>query len=464
MSALTGQQLIEQLKTELGDAAVLTGDDVSGRAIGWANPASRVARAILRPASTEQLALAVRRCADAGQPVVTYGGGTGLVAGTDTSPTDVLLSLERMNRIETVDASGSTMTVQAGAILQSVQERAEADGFTFALDLGARGSATVGGAIATNAGGNSVIRYGMMREQVLGLEAVLADGTVLSSMNRMLKNNAGYDLKQLFIGTEGTLGIVTRAVLRLRPAMQSACSAFLALDRFEPIPELLKHLGSESGGTLSAFEVMWRDFYEALAETGNHDLPLGREHAYYILVEWQGGDVEQDAARFESSLAAAVEAGWIADAAIAASERQRQAFWGMRDDIDGLREVLGDIVMFDVSLPISDAERYTSAVFERLRARWPEQFRGVTFGHLGDSNIHFMLTTGSDDHESHTEAMRIVYDELRPFGGSISAEHGIGTEKQPYLGVSRSEEEIAMMRRLKGAFDPANILNPGKVI
>ncbi len=457
-------ELIEQLRADLGDSAVLTGEAVAARAVSWANPASRNARAILRPADTAELALAVRRCADAGQPLVTYGGGTGLVNGTDTAPSDILLSLERMNRIESVDIHGSTMTVQAGAILQTVQERAEADGFTFALDLGARGSATVGGAISTNAGGNSVIRYGMMREQVLGLEAVLADGTVLSSMNRMLKNNAGYDLKQLFIGTEGTLGIVTRAVLRLRPAMRSVCSAFLALDDFEPIPALLQRLGSESGGTLSAFEVMWRDFYEALAETGKHELPLGSDHAYYVLVEWQGGDAEQDAERFENSLAAAVEAGWIADAAIAASERQRQAFWGMRDDIDGLRELLDPIVMFDVSLPIAGAERYTSAVFERLERCWPDTFRGVTFGHLGDGNIHFMLTTGSADHDSQTEAMQIVYDELKPFGGSISAEHGIGTEKLAYLGVSRSEEEIATMRRLKQAFDPGNILNPGKVL
>ncbi len=457
-------ELIGQLQSDLGEAAVLTGEDVAARAVGWSNPASRVARAIVRPASTAELALAVRRCAAAKQPIVTYGGGTGLVNGTDTEASDILLSLERMNRIESVDADGSTMTVQAGAVLQAVQERAEAEGFAFALDLGARGSATVGGAIATNAGGNSVIRYGMMREQVLGLEAVLADGTVLSSMNRMLKNNAGYDLKQLFIGTEGTLGVVTRAVLRLRPQMRSVCSGLVGLDRFDAVPPLLRHLGSTSGGTLSAFEVMWQDFYRALAETGNHDLPLGPDHAYYALVEWQGGDADQDPARFEQALGEAIERDWIADAAIAASERQRQAFWHMRDDIDGLREVLGDIVMFDVSLPIAAAERYTGAVFERLEARWPGAFRGVTFGHLGDSNIHFMLTTGSTDSASHTEAMRVVYDELKPYGGSISAEHGIGTEKLPYLGVSRSPDEIAAMRRLKQAFDPGNILNPGKVL
>ena len=456
--------IVEQLRGDLGPAAVLTGEDVSARAVGWANPAPRVARAIVRPASTRELALVVRRCAAARQPIVTYGGGTGLVAGTDTAPSDILLSLERMNRIEEVDADGSTMTVQAGAVLQTVQERAEAEGFTFALDLGARGSATVGGAIATNAGGNSVIRYGMMREQVLGLEAVLADATVLSSMNRMLKNNAGYDLKQLFVGTEGTLGVVTRAVLRLRPQMQSVCSAFIGLDRFDALPPLLKHLGSTSGGTLSAFEVMWQNFYQALAETGNHDLALGPDHAYYALVEWRGGDAGQDPARFEAALAQAMERGLLADAVIATSERQRQTFWRLRDDIEGLRQVLGHVITFDVSLPMADAERYTSAVFAQLKARWPGAFRGVTFGHLGDGNIHFALTTGSASPASHTETMRIVYDELKPYGGSISAEHGIGTEKQPYLSVSRSAEEIAAMRRLKRAFDPENLLNPGKVL
>lgn len=457
-------EIIDALERELGDAAVLTGSDVSARAVGWANPASRVARAIVRPATTGQLAAAVRLCAEAGQSIVTYGGGTGLVHGTDTNDSDVLLSLERMNAIEDVDRAAGTMLVQAGAVLATVHERAEAEGFEFQLDLGARGSATIGGAIATNAGGNAVIRYGMMREQVLGLEAVLADGTVLSSLNRMLKNNAGYDLKQLFIGTEGTLGIVTRAVLRLRPMMRSTCSAFMALTRFEDVAELLHYFGSQSGGTLSAFEVMWRDFYELIAETGNHSLPLDESHPYYVLMEWRGGDPDTDMSRFETSLAAAMERGWVADVAIASNERQREAFWAIRDDIDGLREVLGDILVFDVSLPLSAAEAYTATVFEALRARFGEAFRGSTFGHLGDSNVHFMMTVGEHDEDRAREAMGIVYEALRPYGGSISAEHGIGTEKLPWLNVSRNAEEIAIMRRLKTALDPDNILNPGKVV
>ncbi len=455
--------LISTLKHELGDAAVLTGDDVTARTLGWASSEPRIARAIVRPSSTDEVAQVVRACGDAGQPLVSFGGGTGLVDGTKTGEDDILLSLERMNRIEAIDALGGTMTVQAGAILETVQRQAGEAGLAFQLDFGARGSATIGGAISTNAGGNAVIRYGMAREQVLGLEAVMADGTVVSSMNRMLKNNAGYDLKQLFIGTEGTLGIVTRAVLRLRPAMASACSAFVAIDDFRSVPTLLKYFGTASGGTLSAFEVMWQDWYQLIDETGNHSLPLATAYPYYLLVEWEGGNPEGDAARFEKALSEALEQGWLADAAIAGSERERAAFWGMRDDIDGLRRILGDILVFDVSLPLVSAEAYTAGVFRRLGERWPDTFRGATFGHLGDGNVHFIMTVGPQDPVEAHAAMDIVYDELREYGGSISAEHGIGLEKKPWLGVSRTPEEIAVMQRLKAALDPHNILNPGRV-
>jgi FAD/FMN-containing dehydrogenase len=245
--------------------------------------------------------------------------------------------------------------------------------------------------------------------------------------------------------------------------MASACSAFVAIDDFQSVPALLKYFGTASGGTLSAFEVMWQDWYQLIDETGNHSLPLATEYPYYLLVEWEGGDPEGDAVRFEEALAKALEQGWLADAAIAGSERERSAFWRMRDDIDGLRRVLGDILVFDVSLPLVSAEAYTAGVFRRLVERWPDTFRGATFGHLGDGNVHFIMTVGPhDDGDAHA-AMDIVYDELREYGGSISAEHGIGLEKKPWLDVSRTPEEIAMMRKLKAALDPRNILNPGRV-
>ena len=406
----------------------------------------------------------LKLCHAAGQALVPIGGNTGLVDGTIASADEILLSLERMHEIESIDTAGQTITVQAGVPLQRVQESAAEAGLMFPLDLGARGTASIGGNIATNAGGNGVIRWGMMREQVLGLEAVLADGTVLSSMNRMLKNNAGYDLKQLFIGTEGTLGIVTRAVLRLRPALNSQNAAFVAVDDFAAIPKLLHRLGSDLGGALSAFEVMWADFYDTVVvNTDRHVAPVAAGHPYYLLIEARGGHQAQDAAGFERALEAALEEQLIVDAALAQSAAQREALWAIRDDIDALVAELDPVIAFDVSLPIDHAETYAASVNLRLAERWPDSFRGTTFGHLGDGNIHFVLTMGSDDDAERRAAMQIIYDELKPYGGSISAEHGIGIEKRPYLEYSRNPAEIELMRTLKAALDPKGILNPGKI-
>ncbi len=456
---------LNEAREALGDAGVLTGDDVRARKASWLKDDPCEALAILRPASTDDVAAVIRLCAEAGRSLIPVGGNTGLVEGTLAGPEDVLLSLERMNRIESVDIAGGTITVQSGVPLQRVQEAATDAGLAFPLDLGARGSATVGGTISTNAGGNAVIRYGMMREQVLGLEAVLADGTVVSSMNRMLKNNAGYDLKQLFIGTEGTLGVVTRAVLRLRADMPSRNTALLGVDDYEQIPRVLRELDAGLGGTLSAFEVLWRDFYDAVVlGTDRHVSPLDGAYPYYVLVEARGSDQANDEARFENLLGRCLEDELIADAAIAQGSTQRDALWAIRDDIDNLVDDLSPAMAFDVSLPIADADRYTQRVHARLAEEFGDHYRGTTFGHLGDSNIHFMLTIGTTEQARQADAMRIVYQELEPYGGSISAEHGIGTEKRPYLGVSRSEAEVSLMRRLKTALDPEDLLNPGKVI
>lgn len=449
----------------VGDAGLLTGEDVSARSAGWMRPEPCRARAIVRPATTAELAEVMRHCHEAGQPVVPAGGLTGLVDGARADEHELQISTERMTAIESMDAAGGTMTVQAGVPLQKARDEAAEHGLTLPVDFGARGSATIGGAVSTNAGGNAVIRYGMMREQVLGLEAVLADGTVISSMNRMLKNNAGYDLKQLFIGTEGTLGIVTRVVLRLRPAMRSQNTALVALDEFAKVPELLRHCGSHLGGTLSAFEVLWSDFYDTILDASDeHTAPVPQGHPFYVLIEATGGEQAADETRFEATLTEALEKGWVSDAAIAGSGAQRDAFWAIRDDIEHLARTLYPPVAFDISLPIADADEYVRRTRERLRERWPETMRCTTFGHLGDSNIHFVMTIGSVDHDEIREAMEIVYDTLRAFGGSVSAEHGIGMEKRPYLGYSRSEAEIGLMKTLKRALDPEGILNPGKVL
>jgi FAD/FMN-containing dehydrogenase len=448
----------------VGVSGVLTGADVAARPASWLRPEPSRAKAIVRPANTEEVAAVMRLCHEAGQTVIPVGGNTGLVEGATAGEGDILLSLERMNAIESLDETGCTMTVQAGVPLHSVQERAADAGLMFPVDFGARGSAQIGGAISTNAGGNAVIRYGMMREQVLGLEAVLADGTVVSSMNRLLKNNAGYDLKQLFIGTEGTLGIVTRAVLRLRPALRSRNTAFVAVDDYANVPLLLRHLGSALGGSLTAFEVLWEDFYDTVVvERDRHAPPVEAGHPWYVLIEARGGKQEEDAERFQAALEEALEAGLIADAAFASGDKQREAMWAIRDDIDGLAEILDPVMAFDVSLPIAHTADYVAAVKRRLGERWPDAFRGVSFGHLGDNNLHFLLTVGSDHHGEQSEAMAIIYDELKPYRGSISAEHGIGLEKRPFLGVTRNDGEVALMRALKQALDPRGLLNPGRI-
>ncbi len=456
--------IVTEIAAVVGEARVLTGRAVAERVTSFWNAAPMQAKAIVLPGTTDEVAEILRLCHARDQTVVTQGGLTNCVTAAEPGSNDIVLSLEKMDRIHEIDAIGGAAVVEAGAILQNVQEAVAAEGLRFPLDLGARGSCTIGGNIATNAGGINVLRYGMMRNLVLGLEAVLADGTVVSSMNRMMKNNAGYDLKQLFIGTEGTLGIVTRAVLRLRPALRSRNTAFVAIDDYANVPRLLKHLGSSLGGSLTAFEVLWEDFYNTVVvERDRHAAPVDAGHPWYVLVEARGGKQEEDAQQFEAALGEALEAGLISDAAFAGGVKQRDAMWAIRDDIDGLAEILDPVMAFDVSLPIAHTADYVAAVKRRLGARWPDTFRGVSFGHLGDNNLHFLLTVGSDDHDEQREAMAIIYDELKPYRGSISAEHGIGLEKRAFLGVTRNDSEVALMRSLKQALDPKGLLNPGRV-
>ena len=450
---------IDALHGIVGDAGLLRDADVASRSAGAFRDDHLVARVLVRPRSTEEVSAVLRLCHAHGQSVVPQGGRTGLVHGSDAQEDQLILSLERMNRIESIDPVQRVAVVEAGVILQALQEAALEQDLFFALDLGARGSATIGGNIATNAGGNRVIRYGMARELVLGVEAVLADGTVLSSLNRMIKNNAGYDLKQLFIGTEGSLGVVTRAVLRLHERPRTHDVALLAVDRFEQVTALLKAADRGLGGALSAFEVMWSDFYELVTTPparGTPPLPHG--HGWYVLLEAQGAD----AARFEATLAAALEDGLVADAVVAASERARTAIWSLRDDV-AQTSSHGRAQLFDVSLPVADMQAYVDTVRAGLRRRWP----GVhvwTFGHLGDGNLHFGVHVPGGGAAERLGVEEEIYRPLAAIGGSISAEHGIGEEKRRYLGISRSAPEITLMRALKNALDPDAILNPGKVV
>lgn len=455
--------LIQRLEALLGPGGVLTGDDVTSRSAGIWREDALVARAIVRPRDTEQVAAVLTLCHERGQALVTHGGLTGLVHGADAGREELVLSTERMTAIEAIDPVDRTALVQAGVPLQVLQDAVAEHDLIFPLDLGARGSCRIGGNLATNAGGNRVVRFGMTRENTLGVEAVLADGTVIPALNRMVKNNSGFDLKHWFIGTEGTLGVITRAVLRLREAPRSRCSALLALDSFDAVTRLLKHLDAGLGGTLSAFEVMWREFYEVVARPPvRASAPLPVTHPFYVLCETMGGDPEADAARFEHVLAAALEAGIAADAVVADSEARQADLWQLRDSVEALF-AFGPSQIFDVSLPVSAMADYVARVEQGIAAVSPDA-RLFTFGHLGDGNLHFLAAPGADDAATVEAVERAVYEPLAAIGGGISAEHGIGLEKKRWLDLSRSPEEIELMRRMRAALDPKGILNPGKVV
>ncbi len=456
--------LTDSLRQLVGENAVLDAADVATRSAGYLRPDNLKAAALVRPANTDEVSRVMRWCCENNIGVVTHGGLTGLVHGGDAKPDEIILSLERMRAIEDIDPVQRTATVQAGVVLQALQEAVDEHGLAFPLDLGARGSATLGGNAAVNAGGNRVIRYGMTREMVLGIEAVMADGAIVSSLNRLIKNNAGYDLKHLFIGSEGTLGIITRLVLRLRERPTTTNMAFVGIDSFAAVASFLKHIDSALGGTLSAFEVMWQPFYRLVTTApAKGQPPIAQDYRYYVLVESQGADRELDTQRFNGAMESAFESGLIVDAAISQSEADCQAFWALRDDVE---QVLhgGLPVVFDISLPIGEMENFA----DDLRAALPGAIgdhKLWIFGHLGDGNLHVIVQVKPQDYlASRPKIEALVYTPLAAFRGSVSAEHGIGLEKKAYLKVSRSENEIALMRTLKTALDPKGILNPGKVL
>jgi FAD/FMN-containing dehydrogenase len=457
-------EIVEQL-SELAEDLVLDAAALRARARNYWDPAPLEARALVRPRSTEELSRVMRICHANGQSVVVHGGLTGVTDGDRANPEDVVVSLERMSAIERIDELGRTATVQAGCRLQQLQQAAEERGLYFPLDLGARGSCTIGGNVATNAGGINVIRFGMMRALVLGLEAVLSDGTVISSMNRMLKNNSGYDLKQLFIGSEGTLGIVTKVVLTLKEQLRSVNTALVAMDAGEKLPQLLKEMDRRLGGTMSSFEAMWGDYYRAVTAPGWHDSPMSRECSFYVIVEAQGADPVDDARRFQTAVEAMLENGVIVDAVLPKSEAERLRIWSIRENFEALRQRV-PLFLYDISLPIGDMLAYVDEISATVTKRWPNgEF--FALGHLGDGNLHFFVAPGetpADAGALHKLSDEIIYRPLARLGGAVSAEHGIGLDKKGWLSLSRSAPEIDLMQKLKRTLDPKNILNPGKVI
>ncbi len=416
---------------------------------------------ILKPSSTDEVAAILRVCSAAGQALVPLGGKTGLASGHFQTDGELGLSLERMQAIEEIDTENRTMTVQAGCILQNAAEAAEEQDLLLPLDFGARGSATIGGNVATNAGGNMVIRYGMTRDMVLGLEVVLADGTVVCNLNKMIKNNTGYDIRQWFIGAEGTLGVITRVVLRLRPQPKSQNTALLAVDDFPAVAQLLRFLDSRTAGTLSAFEVMWPEFYEYITREGStHQRPLPHGCAHYVLVETQGADPVSDSERFEAVLAEAMAEGLVSDAVLTRSQAERNALWEIRDDVLELF-TQGPFIPFDVSLTIERMQAFIADIRAAMAAY--EDAICVVFGHLGDGNLHVNLGNRNAENFDYDALQTLLYETVERYHGSVSAEHGIGLSKREQLPRSRSPEELQLMMGLKRMLDPQNILNPNKI-
>jgi len=446
----TDSDILRELREILGEAGIRE------------QPDDNAPDVVLKPASTEEVSAVLRTCHAHGQALVPLGGRTGLAGGHFQTAAEFGLSMERMNAIEEIDTINRTMTVQAGCILQVAAEAAEEQDLLLPLDFGARGSATLGGNLSTNAGGNMVIRYGMTREMVLGLEVVLADGTVVTNLNKMLKNNTGYDLKQWFIGAEGTLGVITRAVLRLRPQPKSQNTALLAVDTFGDVAKLLRYLDARSAGTLSAFEVMWPEFYEYVTRDGSlHQQPLAHGKAYYVLVETQGSEPQHDAERFEAVLAEAMEQGLVSDAVLTRSQAERNALWEIRDDVLCFFE-LGPFIPFDVSITLDKMEDFVSDI--RSAAGKMNEPICVFFGHMGDSNLHVSLGNRNPADFDYPALEKLLYETVERYGGSVSAEHGVGVSKREQLCRSRSGDELLLMARLKAMLDPKNILNPDKII
>ena len=479
------------LRSDLGPAGVLTGSDAAPYLTGQRGLFTGEALAVVRPASVDETALVVRACASAGVAVVPQGGNTGMSGGAvpaaaassgDSAPPDtgeqgasrgpqrhsIVLSMSRMSRILSVDPDRWTITAEAGATIEAVQKAAAAANRLFAPDWGARGTATVGGAIATNAGGNNVLRYGTMRDNVLGLEAVLADGRVWDGLRALRKDSSGYDLKQLFIGAEGTLGVVTRAVLRLHaatPNSQSALAAISGLDRLMPLLELAT---ARCGGDVTAFELIPDVGIERVCEKFALSRPLNTCSEFYVLVRLASAEPVSE--RLGAFLAEAAELGWVTDAAVAVTDEQESRLWTIRDELppSGLWPLQVHGLKMDTAVPIDRFGAYHDEV-RRLAAELAPGSLTYGFGHAGDGNLHMYVLPTNDDQ---VESFLAVRDELQEridettfaLEGTLSAEHGIGQLLRGRVRPQKPAIEWELMQAVKDALDPQGIMNPQKTL
>jgi FAD/FMN-containing dehydrogenase len=464
--------LLDELRAALGATNVLTDGDLSAWELDWRKRWRGKALAVLRPGSTAEVAEAVRIAAAHGAAIVPQGGNTGLVGGgvPDTSGTQLLLSLTRLNKVRTIDAANLTMTVEAGCVLQVLQQVADDAGLLFPLSLAAEGSCTIGGNLATNAGGTQVLRYGNARELCLGLEVVTAEGEVWNGLAGLRKDNTGYDLRDLFIGSEGTLGIITAATLKLHPKPAASLTALASCETLEQCVVLLALAQSRLAAGLTGFEVMG-DFALGLVRKHFPQLPQPLAPSpWTALLEYADTEGETAARqRFEALLEAALEQSLISDAAVAESLAQSAALWHLRESIPLAQSEEGLNVKHDIAVPVSAIPDFVAATDAALLAAFPG-IRLVNFGHLGDGNLHYNVqapegASASEFLAQHEHAInRIVYDAVQARGGSFSAEHGIGALKRDELAERKPAVALKLMRAVKQALDPQGRLNPGRIL
>ncbi|MBV6272888.1 FAD-binding oxidoreductase [Alcaligenaceae bacterium CGII-47] len=465
---------LDALQAIVGEQHVLTGQDAQASLTDWRERYSGQALALVRPGSTEEVAAVVRLCAQHRIPIVPQGGNTGLCGGAtpDQSGSAIVLSLLRLNAVRSMDLDNDTMEVEAGCVLQSIQQAARDADRLFPLSLAAEGSCTIGGNLATNAGGTQVLRYGNMRELTLGLEVVTAEGEIWHGLRGLRKDNTGYDLRDLYIGSEGTLGIITAATLKLYPLPVAQCTALLAFASIEDAITMLTHARRTLAAALTGFELMAGDCLADVVRCfPQQRLPFEGASAqlpWYALLELSDSESEAHAReRFEAVVSEAIESGHVLDAVVAESMAQSKALWHLRESIPLAEKESGKSIKHDVSIPVSRMAAFVEDTNAALQQAFPG-IRHVIFGHLGDGNLHYNVARGAlgeDELLALQDAVyELVHQHVHAVGGSISAEHGVGQLKRDVLPRYKDPVEIALMHRIKAALDPDGIMNPGKVL
>ncbi len=457
--------IIKKITDVVDESSIIKGDDLKSRFYHiWKTDISLESICVVLPRNTEQVSKIMKICYEADQEVVIHGGLTNLVGATKSNNSQIVISLEKMNNIIEIDTESKTLTCESGVILEDLISACKEKDLLLPLNFGARGSAQIGGAVSTNAGGLRVFKYGMTRNLVLGTEAVLPNGTVISSLKKLIKDNSGYDLKQIFIGSEGTLGIVTKVVLRLYELPSSRLTALSALNSYDNVIKLLKHLEKNLSGNLSGFELLWNSTYKTMvSEKTNYNKYLPDTYKYYVFIESTGSDYESDYIKLENIITESLEKGYIEDAVIGKNDKEQSNIWGIREDVSVLADEREYDQHFDISIPTS----YIGVIIDKITGELIKNNNVKTifpFGHVADGNIHFIIGKDSDKDSITKEVNEIIYSNIESVNGSISAEHGIGIDKKEYLKNTRNKEEIELMKLLKKSIDPKNILNPGRIL